>query len=327
MTRNRNNQSLKRLISFVLVVILLSTIQPLSGQTDWSDDFPVDGAPNDWEFYAYERGDGGGGGPHIPVSDDNLHIRVRNGVLMAPHYNDLPYGYNFAIRSEAYHNSTQAYGTWSFDWITSAEVERTHGAIIDLSFIISSENDLWNMSGLSSQEWIADKTVYGLTLVSRTKAHLGAGLGWKAAAPGISLVIIEKGLFEYVDIHEFEQNIEGTHHIEIQRIETGEINVSYDQDLILNYIPNNQSFGHVAESEKFAYSSIIGDSGIDNLEISSIIDPPTTITTDSTTTSTQLNATGNSSNTSNSTWQYIIAGSLSGAIVIAIFWNSGKKKF
>lgn len=326
MERKTNNQLLKGLISLVIIAILLNSRQPVTAISDWSDNFPVDGAPADWEFYANLRGDGGGGGPLVPVNDDALHIRVRDGALMSPHYQDTSYGYNFAIRSEAYHNSTQAYGTWSFDWITSSETDRTHIAIDAFMFIATKGDSSWNISGMNDEETaFAGRTAYGLTMNSRSKQEMGASPTWEAAAPGFTLFIRDEGVGGYVEFHELAQNIEGTHHIEIQRneTETGRIKIYYDQELIIEH-----SSSAATVSEKINYWSLLGDSGIDNLQISNVNIPITSeSSTENISPTTEVNGLDDPADTSESNWQYIIGGGLSGAIFIAIFWGRGKKKY
>ncbi|MCE7735682.1 MAG: hypothetical protein GPJ54_12440, partial [Candidatus Heimdallarchaeota archaeon] len=214
------------------------------------------------------------------------------------------------------------------DWITSSETDRTHIALDAFMFLVTKGDSSWNISGLHDEETaFAGRTAYGLWMNSRSKQEMGASPTWEAAAPGFSLFIQEDGDGGgYVEFHEVVENIDGTHHIEIQRNETGGIKIYYDQELIIEH---NSSDATV--SEKIGYWSLLGDSGIDNLKIIGLPEtttsPPetTTPTSITTTSSSDINAT--SSTTSDSSWQYIIGGGLSGAIFIAIFWGRGKKKY
>ncbi|MHA2248574.1 MAG: hypothetical protein ACXADY_26750 [Candidatus Hodarchaeales archaeon] len=258
------------------IIILLATPSSVAiiGQTSWSDSFPEDGAPEVWQFYAYNRGDGGGDSPHVPLTDDKYHVRVRDGALMAPYYSVSSEGGFFAIRSEAYHNSTAVLGTWSFDWIISEESHEDHGAIDYIGFIFNGKNDLWNRTGLDETAFMVGKTGYGLGLISRTKSELGIDPAYDPAGPGITFFKVNDTV-SWGQSRKFSKNIYGTHHIDIQRTSEGEFRIYYDSVLIIEDTDN-----WLNVSEIFVFSSILGDSGIDNLvvteEITTITPPATT---------------------------------------------------
>ncbi|MFX0207706.1 MAG: hypothetical protein ACFFDT_17085 [Candidatus Hodarchaeota archaeon] len=262
-----------KLVGVFICVLIFSSVKSTSAVNGWSDTFPVDGAPDDWEFYAYHRGDTGGDSPATPLTEEKYHIRVRNGALMAPYYSLAAEG-GLIILSEALRNSTLAYGTWSFDWIVSEESHTDHGAYDIIGLMANSENDIWIRDGLTESEWAADKTGYGLYLLSRSKSELGYDPTFPVAGPGITFY---KGTDSpsWGKRKVFCENVYGTHHIDIQRTPEGEFKIYYDNVLIIEDSDNK-----VTTSEKFLFSSFQGDSGIDNLVVTNettIIDPPETI--------------------------------------------------
>ncbi|MFX1249783.1 MAG: hypothetical protein ACFFBQ_20520 [Promethearchaeota archaeon] len=264
-----------KLIGGFICVLIFTSVKTAFTANGWSDDFesaPSDGIPEDWEIYAYDRGDTGGDSPATPLTDDKYHVRVRNGALMAPYYNLEEVG-GLMILSEAFHNSTVAYGTWSFDWIVSEESHTDHGAFDTIAFILNSENSIWDRDGLTESGWAADKTGYLLYLMSRSKSELGFAPAFPAVGPGISF-FKTTDTFSWGKSRKFCQNVYGTHHIDIQRTPEGEFKIYYDNVPIIK-----DSDDKVTTSEKFLFSSFQGDSGIDNLEITeeiTTITPPET---------------------------------------------------
>jgi DNA-binding MarR family transcriptional regulator len=287
--------------------------------SDWSDDFPVDGIPEGWDTYAYHRGDANGSGPLVSLNDDKYQTQVRNGTLMSPFYNISDEGNFLAIRSEVYHNSTQAEGCrWSFDWIVSGEPGRSHGAIDHFLFSFSSESDNWNATGMSDYDFfVADKRGFMLTLVSRPTEDHGFNRSieeviWPTIDSPIIMLTVFEGMFwdppkipYLIGGYEFEENIEGTHQIDILRDDDyGEVTVYYDKQLIIEY----GGYGLIAvdTSEKIGYISVLGDSGIDNLELKGTPDL--------------------SENTENLDAGWILLGGSLGVISVFSTWKIGKTK-
>jgi hypothetical protein len=76
--------------------------------------------------------------------------------------------------------------------------------------------------------------------------------------------------------HKFPENIVGTHHVDITRNISGQLNVYYDYDPepIMKYFGN-----FTGTSSRFLVGSWIGDISFDNITVSDTVNPPTTTPT------------------------------------------------
>jgi hypothetical protein len=224
----------------------------------WEEDF-TDGDITDWDLYAWEMTN------DIHTTPIDSGFSVIDGVLYTPDYA------SYGKKSHAIHNSTQAYGSWSFDWLVSSP------AHIGIEFMFTDVLTNYNLTGLHQTQ--LNYTGYAVLLVSFPTV-LGLGL----RTPGINLLKFKNtdntSIIRVLDTHEFAATVTGTHHIEISRSLQGLFTVYYDSELTLQATDNVTT-----TSEKFGITSWLADTGIDNITISdSYNPPPSTTTTTSTTT-------------------------------------------
>ncbi|MHA2253558.1 MAG: transcriptional regulator, partial [Candidatus Kariarchaeaceae archaeon] len=179
-----------------------------------------------------------------------------DGALTSPHFDA------FKDSAHAYHDSTLAYGTWSFDWEISGD-NRSFDAV---EFILSDTKYNYNWTGI----YELDKGImgYGLALGSYNVSSVNS------ATPGLDLIKLysNNGLFTPVSLksHSFDGPIEGTHHIDITRSTDGEFKVYFDSDMVIQTTDNQ-----ITTSEKFAFTSWIGASSISNIVV--LDDVPITV--------------------------------------------------
>ncbi|MHA2253559.1 MAG: hypothetical protein ACXAD7_24585 [Candidatus Kariarchaeaceae archaeon] len=236
-------------IFLLIFTLALTTIpQSANGEVAWSDDF--EGDFDDWQTMSYHSNTSIWTG--LLSASDSV-FTIADGALTSPHFDE------FKDSAHAYHDSTHAYGTWSFDWQVSSDMR----SFDSIEFMFSDPKNNFNWSGVYGN----DKGIagYALTLGSYDESRVDS------TTPGLNLVKLSNigGIFSPSNLksHSFDDAIEGSHHIDITRSTDGEFKVFFDSDLIIQVTDNA-----ITTSEKFGFTSWIGASSIDNLEVSDTVD-------------------------------------------------------
>ena len=92
-----------KIVILLLGFLLAVPLRHASATVVWEEDF-ADIDDCDLSYWDDDSG------RFIAMNETGFHLQ--NGVLTAP--NDQ---YTFRYNAMAYHNSTTAYGTWTFDWV------------------------------------------------------------------------------------------------------------------------------------------------------------------------------------------------------------------
>jgi hypothetical protein len=276
---------LKRLLTFSLIFLVFLSLIQVQASIVWEENFKGEGL-NDWDSYGWD----------MPLDYHETPIdpgfSVNDGVLRAPDYS------SYGKKSNAIHDSTVAYGTWSFDWLVSSP------AHIGIEFMLTDLlNTNYNYTGLHTSQM--NYTGYAVLLISFAS---NPGLGLQA--PGINLLKFKNhdnvSIVGVLDTHKFAANIVGSHNIEINRDLNGQFSVYYDSELTLQATDNMTT-----TSEKFGFTTWRGDSGIDNITVSDT--DPGTLTTTSTAT------------TTNATEGYVLGLLIPSFVVLIIYRKKVKK--
>lgn len=145
-------------------------------------------------------------------------------------------------------------GTWSFEWTVPEDGE----GYDSFSLMLKNEDNFSDLEGLKEGE-IA---MTGYTVGISTKTKEDAGL----VSPGLTLFKWMNASSPHtirLDIENgFPTTIVGPHHIDITRDDLGDINVIFDNYLVLNRTDTSYDVG-----ENFMWASFWGDTSIDNLKI------------------------------------------------------------
>ena len=196
---------------------------------------------------------------------------IENESLQMPNNRDPTY------LSIAAHNSTVAYGTWSFDWIVKPDVNETHKHSCNLDVIFIT-NLTQNLDGIPTSWKTNAYAVYGLGLVSdehsRNPDYSQSMIFWKVS-PYSSVKILK--------ISSLGEKIVGTHHIDITRTDEGTFRFYFDYDVETNPNPEfSYTDNEITSSESFTFAGHMGDSIIDNVLVNTsvTIPPPDPSTTD-----------------------------------------------
>ncbi len=231
----------------IFITTLLLLPQSVQASSTWSDDFS-DGSIDGWETWAYSSSNIWTG----KLSSSDVKFSVIDGALTSPDINSS------AIVAHAYHDSQIAYGSWKFDWIVSTDKQ----SVDAIEFISSDTTNNYNWTGLSESQ----KSIngYGITLGSYSES------GVNVPAPGVGLAKVSytSGQLLAVSLgsHKFDSELEGKHQIEITRNIDGNFKVFFDSELLIEVTDNVHK-----TSEKFGFTSWIGASSIDNIEVSDVI--------------------------------------------------------
>ncbi|MCE7737404.1 MAG: hypothetical protein GPJ54_21115 [Candidatus Heimdallarchaeota archaeon] len=238
--KNKKQKVIKSLI-LISMFMTLSRTPAISGEVIWSEIFDVTSEDN-WEMMSYYAQSGVMNG--ILEPHDEL-VSIKDGKLQSP---DLSGDKYWAIAS---HNSSVAYGKWSFDW----HISENNQSFDSVAFVSNDELTNYNWVGLRSNErGLSD---YGVALGSYSVPN------YDSFYPGISLVYLKSGVpFKYENL-KFDSDQSGIKHIVITRDIDGKIEVDYNSEFTLSF--TDQS---LTTSDKFLFTSWVGNSSIDNIVVS-----------------------------------------------------------
>ncbi len=241
--------SKKALLMVVYLIILSFNAHTAHAKTAWEDNFANEEL-EEWNTYACSSDDIW----NSPCDYNNTKFEVTGGSLSAPSST----GFNYVTR--AFHNSSIAYGTWSFDW-TVSENKKSFDAV-EFAFTDHKHEYNWTGTNPSTRRWSG----YSLVMVSWDIPV------WQGSnGPGLHLIkfINSSSAFSTSTVKsvKFNSTISGTHHIDITRNNTGEFNIFFDSELVINITDNRYQ-----TSEMFAFVSWEGDSSFDNIYVSDTIE-------------------------------------------------------
>jgi hypothetical protein len=244
----------KHILSLVIGIVVLIPINRGSAAIIWSEEFED---LNDWDLYEWEDFDAQTSKATNPTDPK---FTIVDGALTNP--ND-----QLLVARNAIHDSSVAYGTWSFDWYISPEPE--HDSALILWFIHTDLKYNYNMTGVSGPQYARHLMSYGLAFISSSKVLESAPEAKDLyAAPGITLMKYEND-FEVLKKTKFKSPISGMHKIVITRNLKGEFKVYINLQLSLQGTDNSTS-----TSEKFCLWPVIGDALIDNITVKDDLLPP-----------------------------------------------------
>ena len=235
----------KLLVRIQIVLFVFLTILPnmqskaVLSNVSWDETFDSD--LSDWDLQCYKS-------PLAVLKPTTNRFSIIDGKLTSP---SSP---NFEPLNRALHDSNIAYGKWSFQWMVSKS-ENTYDAV---EFIFTDYNTHpYNATGRGypDTEFYAG---YALSLVSYAKD----------GGPGIWLVRFNNytnSIPTVLQSYKFNSTLHGSHDIEITRNITGNFNVKFDSELLLNITDNNWK-----TSEKFNFVSFQGNSSIDNIHVDNL---------------------------------------------------------
>lgn len=155
-------------------------------------------------------------------------------------------------------NSTVAYGTWKFDWdVPFTDKNYYYDSI---SFIWTDMTGKYNISGITGN--MMNYAGYNILIVSQSIE----GVSW---SPGIKLLRWNEkseGPLDYLlGTAKFPEGNLSSYHFKITRDYAGLFMVEVNNALLLKAQDNN-----VTSSEKFSFASFIGNSGFDNISVTSL---------------------------------------------------------
>ncbi|MHA2252042.1 MAG: transcriptional regulator [Candidatus Kariarchaeaceae archaeon] len=236
-------------MKYLLILMLLLTFQSIvvvKAGTSWEDDFEKSTLDN-WNLFSYNSSDIWDG----VYSKSDSPFNISNGALTSP---DLQ---GFTEAAKAYRSSSNAYGSWSFDWTVSDDGRSFDAA----EFILNDYSQNFNWTGLSKNE--LNLTGYSLVLVSYDETSA------ESTSPGLDLVKLSNSgsnlLTRSLDSYNFDSPLEGTHHIDIERDVDGEFKIYFNSELVIQVVDNS-----ITTSEKFGLVSWIGASSFDNIIVSGV---------------------------------------------------------
>ncbi|MFX1283811.1 MAG: hypothetical protein ACFFB5_09150 [Promethearchaeota archaeon] len=284
------------IMCMLIGLILASSINRSSATLVWEEDF--ENPPyNDWFLHSYYIY------PYSAVNYNNLVIT--NGSLHQP----TPDG----MQIFATHDSSVAYGTWSFDvQIVPIELYKEfeiYGAMTEIMFIGNfkgySEPKSFNLSGYDFSQVSDRMKSYALYIISGISR-------WGLPLNSISLYLWigryyqsdqqTQNIWQSIGFSEFSSPINGSHHIDITRGSAGEFKVYFDSELLFQ-VTNNE----ITTSTFFDISTFVGNLTFDNLTFCDSVGscpPTTTTTTTMTTNTTTLDTTPTTTTTDSGTFGF-----------------------
>ena len=227
--------STKYKLIFLLQLLILLNLAPVSGEVVWQDDFTTD--TGDWILTSYETPSYG----HT-YTEIEAGMIIANGMVTAPdHETYYPLQSHWAI-----HLSSVVYGNWSFDYLVPED-----GLCNDLFQFIWKDlgTNPYNISGLNIYQF--DWRAYWV--VTESDVNKISLLKWLPNSDG--------DFFESLDTFELDIT-PGWHHIDITRISDGYMAIYWDKVKILDATDNEYTV-----SERFQFMSLIGNSSIDNIVV------------------------------------------------------------
>lgn len=254
----------KALICLILGFILVFSLSRSSANivtSIWEESFEN---LNEWDLIGYTAEQSIGSDPFLPTGHG---ISITDGKLRC----SLP-STSWKNVSMAIHDSTVAYGNWSFDW------EVNSAAYVAIWFGATDLDMNWNWIGVSNPD--LNMTGYLIAILSTDFADINSGdFGWEG--PGIAIFESDPSILpnkaRRMDEYKLSEDLVGSHHLDITHNLEGEFNVSIDGEQVLYTIDNTTS-----TSEKFALEWLRGDSSFDNISVSVYDDSSDTSTTNNT---------------------------------------------
>ncbi|MHA1946652.1 MAG: hypothetical protein ACXAC6_18070 [Candidatus Hodarchaeales archaeon] len=240
------NKKMKNGLVCCIMVLLLSFLgfSPVRAAVIWTEEFDT---LDDWELYAYETV--GALAEHSPVLTKLLIV---DGELTRD---------SSAVGVQlAYHNSSIAYGTWSFDWIVDPGTEGT----LIVNFI---QNNHYprslNVTGVQYQN--INYTGYAIYLTSQSSIFNIEFSKWE----NTDNITIGHKVHTEVQLRE-----DGIHYITIRRDSTGNFTIERNSEVVMTLIDND-----FTTSEYFNLV-LWGKAKIDNIVVDDTwVDSETTTTT------------------------------------------------
>lgn len=248
--KQRKQNLITIVMGILLGVLMVSPLNQGTAKTVLSETFDT---ADEWDLGGYEFIDW----ETSLVWDTDYIPKVENGVLQMPNTQT-----DWWYLSQAYHSSTVAYGTWSFDWYVNAG--KDHQSYDTVAFIAN------NMAPTKRSGYINENmSGYALTLTSDDKKEP------PLESHAVALVEFENGTqqWKFLKSYQLSSTLIGWHHIDITRNVTGQFNIYFDNRLVLQLTDNSTK-----TCENFAFYSWYGDSVFDNLTVSDTVDPISTIT-------------------------------------------------
>jgi hypothetical protein len=264
------------LLPLLLAVLLLCPLSRVSASVIWKETFSSDISLDDWEFFGWKQSFEGGGIVRFTEAFEP-NFTIVDGVLVEPYTTD------FSNVSNAFHNSTVAHGTWSFDLFFPLDVG---GYTLVIMFIVSSSDGNYSAEpGMTEDEYLTKMTGYGLFIQgigdqypTYTDIRLIAYMACSGDEVGTSTKYSHSSC------------LTGYHHFDITRDLTGQFYVYHNLDYFSPIISYQNTF--TTSSEKFGICAAFGSTWFDNITVSDTVDLTTTtistLTTTTTTTTTTI---------------------------------------
>lgn len=264
------NKKKAPIICILIGLIFALSVNRSAATLVWEEDF--ENPPfNDWLLNSYDING-------QVYSKNNYPPIIANGTLQ------MHLGQQ-TMDCIALHNSSEAYGTWSFDFHITEE------GYCGLFFISNDYGgDNLDLNGRTLDDCFSKTYGYIVYIKSATR-------GWgQLLDRSITLRIWKKG-WEYITLADFQfsstSNLTGSHHMIITRDSSqGEFRVHFDSEHLFN-ATNNE----IKTSEVIELITFTGNVSFDNLAVcDSVGNCPPTITTTTTTTQDTTNTTTTTGN-------------------------------
>ena len=239
----------------LLNLIFLIALIPGSATVVWSEDFNSD--LGGFKLGAFTRSTG--------VFVDNLTAvpTIVDGTLQMPNTRNSHHTWSYA-----YHNSSTAYGTWSIDFTIKEGAD--HTVCAGIWFIV---NEMpWNATASWWDPLEIEGYLFNIKSGPVPDDFWGADFDHSVNLGHMNT----QHSYNVKASHTFSENIVGTHHVDITRNISGQLNIYYDYDPepIMKYFGN-----FTGTASRFLVGSWIGDISFDNITVSDTVNPPTTTPT------------------------------------------------
>jgi len=231
---NNLNDKKTALLPLLLGVLLLCPLSRVSASVVWEEDFEV-WPFDDWYLEKYEVID------NILYPSQEPPPYITNGMLQ------MPYG----SRDEewdafgAIHNSTLAYGSWSFDLYVTPGLNHTPFCAFQ-----PVTNRVLNSSGLA----VDDPYYRGYYLLLGEVTPDGT--------PRVEFRRILSGTDSRIYEYRLATPFNGSHHFDITRDLNGRWRIYFDNQFLYSVVDNT-----ITTSERVAITNVLGDPAFDNITV------------------------------------------------------------
>ncbi|MFX1575767.1 MAG: hypothetical protein ACFFCF_01200 [Promethearchaeota archaeon] len=240
--------SFRILVLSTVLFLVLSTLFPItvSAGQFWSEDFEVDNIDSldDWILQGYELVDD-------VFCEVDHGFTIENGTLTAEdvyyYWPNVGYHGDLTHLRRAIHNSSTAYGTWSFDW----HVSSSNVSFDSVNFVYTDLENNYNLSGVSQ---VPNMDGYALILDSFVNGEIYFEL-----FQGLERYILAR--------HPIITRANEVFHFEIIRDLPGQFQINLNSELVIEITDDR-----VTTSETFSFVSFQGNSSIDNIVVSDSIE-------------------------------------------------------